>query len=127
MKRPIARAGPVKTVAYAVRANGTSPGFDFYKNELNDREKAQMLRLFHKIGEQGRIANREKFKYIDGTDGLWEFKNFKIRMPCFFLPGHLIVITHGFRKYRDRIDPSEIARAQSIRKEDAACFPEPGS
>ena len=44
-----------------------------------------MLRLFNKMAEQGRIANREQFKRIEGTDKLWEFKSFKIRMPCYFL------------------------------------------
>jgi hypothetical protein len=43
-------------------------------------------------------------------------------MPCYFLPGNLAVITHGFRKYRDRIDPGEIGRAESILREDAAYF-----
>jgi|ERR1017187_2734161 hypothetical protein len=122
MQRPIARGGPSRTVVYAVRANGTSPGFEFYRDELTEKEQAQMLRLFNKMAEQGRIANKEQFKRIEGTDKLWEFKNFKIRMPCYFLPGNLVVITHGFRKYRDRIDPGEIGRAESIMREDAAYF-----
>jgi hypothetical protein len=52
MQRPLARGGRLKTVVYAVRANGTSPGFEFYRDDLNDTEKAQMLRLFNKLGEQ---------------------------------------------------------------------------
>jgi hypothetical protein len=78
-----------------------------------------MLRLFNKIGEQGRIANKEQFKRIEGTE-FFEFKNFQIRMPCFFLPGSLVVITHGFRKKGDRIPPSEIDRATRIKQEDVA-------
>jgi phage-related protein len=104
---------------YAVCANGTSPGFVFYRDELNDTEKAKMLRLFNKMGEHGRIANREQFKQIEGTD-LFEFKSFQIRMPCYFLPGGLVVITHGFRKKGDRTPPSEIDRATRIRQEDVA-------
>jgi len=117
--RPLARGGPAKTVVYAVCANGTSPGFVFYRDELNDTEKAKMLRLFNKMGEHGRIANREQFKQIEGTD-LFEFKSFQIRMPCYFLPGGLVVITHGFRKKGDRTPPSEIDRATRIRQEDVA-------
>jgi len=86
MQRPLARGGPARTVVYAVIANGTSPGFSFYRDELNDREKAQMLRLFNKMGEQGRIANQEQFKRIEGTE-FFEFKNFQVRMPCYFCPG----------------------------------------
>jgi hypothetical protein len=118
MQRPIARGGPAKTVAYAVCASGASPGFVFYRDELDDTEKAQMLRLFNKMAEQGRIASREQFKRIEGTD-FFEFKNFQIRMPCYFAPGSLVIITHGFRKKGDRIPPSEIGRATRIRQEDA--------
>lgn len=121
MQRPLARGGPLKTVVYAVCANGTSPGFDFYRNELTDTEKAQMLRLFNKMGDRGRIASREQFKRIEGTE-FFEFKNFQIRMPCYFLPGNLVVLTHGFRKKGDRIPPSEIDRARRIKQEDAARF-----
>ena len=67
MQRPIARGGTSRTVVYAVRANGTSPGFEFYRDELTEKEQAQMLRLFNKMAEQGRIANREQFKRIEGT------------------------------------------------------------
>jgi hypothetical protein len=120
MERPLAHRGPAKTIVYAVCASGTSPGFDFYRDELTDTEKAQMLRLFKCLGDQARIANREKFKKIEGTD-FFEFKNFQIRMPCYFLPtGSLVVITHGFRKKCNRTPPSEIARATRIRREDIA-------
>jgi hypothetical protein len=117
MQRPLARGGPAKTVVYAVCASGTSPGFEFYRDRLNDTEKAQMLRLFNKLGEQGWIANKEHFKKIEGTE-FFEFKNFQIRMPCYFLPGNLVVITHGFRKKGERIPPSEIDRAARIKEED---------
>lgn len=76
-----------------------------------------MLRLFNKLGEQGWIANKEHFKKIEGTE-FFEFKNFQIRMPCYFLPGNLVVITHGFRKKGERIPPSEIDRAARIKEED---------
>jgi hypothetical protein len=121
MQRPLARGGPSKTVVYAVGAKGTSPGFDFYRDELTDREKAQMLRLFNRMGDQGRIANREHFKSIEGTE-FFEFKNRQVRMPCYFLPGNLVVITHGFRKKCDHIPPTEIDRARRIKKEDTARF-----
>ena len=38
MRRPIACAGPLMTVVYAVCANGASPGWDFYNRELDDTE-----------------------------------------------------------------------------------------
>ena len=38
MRRPIACAGPLMTVVYAVCANGVSPGWDFYSGELDDTD-----------------------------------------------------------------------------------------
>jgi len=110
MERPIAYAGPLFTIVFAVCANGSAYGFDFYRNEMDDRERAKLLALFVRMGDAGRIRDDRKFKRIDGTD-FFEFKNFQIRMPCYYLPGRLLVITHGFRKQADRIPPSEIARA----------------
>ena len=51
MRRPIACAGPLMTVVYAVCANGAAPGWDFYNCELDDTEKAKMNTLFHYMGE----------------------------------------------------------------------------
>jgi hypothetical protein len=76
------------------------------------------------MAQTGVIRDDRKFKRIEGTD-LFEFKNFQIRMPCCYLAGGLLVITHGFRKKGDRIPPSEIARANRIRQEDAIRFLNP--
>ena len=126
MRRPIACAGPLMTVVYAVCANGASPGWDFYNRELDDTEKAKMNTLFHYMGEQGKISNRGHFKRIEDTD-FFKFKSFQVRMPCYFQPGRTLVITHGFRKKGDRIPPSEIARANRIRNEDSVHFTDLGA
>lgn len=126
MRRPIACAGPLMTVVYAVCANGTCPGWDFYSGELDDTEKAKMNTLFHHMGEQGKISNKEHFKRVEDTE-FFEFKSFQVRMPCYFQPGRMLVITHGFRKKGDRIPPSEIARAKRIRKEDSLYFADLGA
>jgi|ERR1035437_3310380 hypothetical protein len=121
MQRPIAYAGPVRTVVFAVCASGSALGLVFYCNELDESEQAKLQALFVRMGETGVIRDDRKFKHIEGTD-LFEFKNFQIRMPCYYLPGGLLVITHGFRKQCDRIPPSEIARASRIRQEDTINF-----
>ncbi len=64
------------------------------------------------MASQGKIANREKFKQIDGR--LFEFKAGQIRMPCFFDKKNRIIVTHGFRKKADDIPPSEIRRAKDV-------------
>ncbi len=115
MERPVAYEGSCKKVVFALRHDGGSPAAAFY-DALSFSDQAKLLTLFERMGDHGRIANREKFKKIE--DGLFEFKSFQIRMPCFFLAGGLVVITHGFRKKRDKIPRAEIDKARRIRDED---------
>ncbi len=103
------------TVAYAVDNKGRSPGKDFF-DALPVQDKAKLLRLFALLADRGRIENPEKFGNL--KEGFFEFKSFQIRMPCRFLPGGVVLITHGFRKKRDRTPREEIDRAKSIFEQD---------
>jgi hypothetical protein len=117
MGRLIAYSGCALTVAFAVCQNGESPGEEFYDG-LDEKDQAKMLKLFVRMGDVGRIANRENFKKIEND--LWEFKNHQIRMPCFFRPGKILVVTHGFIKKGDAIPRPQIERAYRIQQEDIA-------
>lgn len=119
-ERPIAYPGVALMIAFAVCADSSSPAERFF-DELDGEDKAKMLRLFKQMGDQGKIRSpEEKFKKIEGTDGLFEFKSHQVRMPCYFLPGRLLVLTHGLIKKGDRLPPAEIKRAERIRREDSA-------
>ena len=118
MARPTAYEGRRKVIAYAVRSDDSSPGLDFYEG-LDRRDKAKLNALFQTLGDHGEIRNKEKFKKIEETE-FFEFKSFQIRMPCFFLPGNLVIITHGFWKKKDKANPAEIERARLIKGEDEA-------
>jgi hypothetical protein len=107
--------GKARDHRLAVARNGSSPALDFLER-LDLRELAQVVKLFQWLGDLGWINNREKFKPIEGTD-FFEFKAHQVRMPC-YRSGNLFIVTHGFRKKKDAIDPQEIARAVRIRKED---------
>ena len=119
MPRLIARAGSSFKVVYAATKNG-SPGYEFVKS-LSETDQAKILHLFKMFGDQGRISNPEHFKKIEGTE-FFEFKSFQIRMPCFYAPGHLLIVTHGFRKKRGRTPSTEIERAKRIKGEDSTLF-----
>lgn len=116
MSRPTAYSGLQFTIAYAVCLDHSRPGEKFY-DELGDRDKAKLNKLFEHLGDHGKISNEEKFKKIEGTE-FFEFKSFQIRMPCFFIPGKVLVITHGFSKKGDKIPRAELKRAERIRQED---------
>ena len=120
MPRPVAYCGPHRTILYAVCANRTSPGLEFY-NQREPRVQAQLNALFQRLGDFGTILNEEKFKKIENTE-FFEFKAFRVRMPCFMLPDGLVVITHGFIKKREKIGPTEIERAKRIKAEDEGVF-----
>jgi len=72
--------------------------------------------LFQRLADAGPegIGNREHFKKLEG--GLFEFKKHQDRMICFFMPGGVCIVTHGFRKKKDHVPPREIERAYTIKK-----------
>lgn len=115
MGRPIAYKGRVYTIAYAVDRNGRSPAKEFFE-ALPMRDQAKLMRLFARLADHGRIDNPEKFGNL--KESFFEFKSFQIRMPCRFLPRGVVLITHGFRKKRDRAPREEIERAKRIFEED---------
>lgn len=119
MVRPEAYRGDQRLVVYAVAAGGASPAQEFFRN-LVPRDQAKVLKLFQMLGDRGRIQNREKFKAIEGTQ-FFEFKSRQIRMPC-CQEGPVWIVTHGFIKKGDRIDPEQIRRAERIRDEDEIVF-----
>ena len=120
METYVFHLGPCFTVEAAMLANGESPARDFVE-ALSDGERAKVLALFRLLGDTGRIKNVQKFKKIEGSSPpLWEFKSFQVRMPCFFMPGQRVVVTHGFKKKKDKIPASEVAKAQRIRDEHAS-------
>jgi hypothetical protein len=115
MRRPLAYDGHRYGIAYAVCLDGTSPGEAFY-DALGDADKAKLNKLFEYLGDHGAIRNEEKFKKVSGA--FFEFKSHQIRMPCYFRPDGLVVITHGFIKKKDKMPPAELRRAERIRDED---------
>lgn len=104
-------------IEFACRANGTMPAKEFYDGELSESERRKLNPPIQRLADDGRVANEERFKKVDGTEELWEFKLHQVRIPGFFLPGGRFVLTHGLRKKKDRLPKSEIKLAETIRKE----------
>jgi phage-related protein len=108
--------GSKLTIEFAVCADGNVPAMRFF-DSLPQQDKRKLLVLFDRLAEFGQILNREKFKKIEGTNGLFEFKSFQIRMPGFYTTDGRFVITHGFRKKQDAISKAEIETAYEIRQQ----------
>lgn len=117
MSRSVAHKGEQRQIVFAVTAAG-SPAMEFIAG-LDGRDRARVFKLFERLGDHGRISNDQQFKSLVETD-FYEFKPTKqIRLMC-YQAGLLWIVTHGFVKKRDKIDPEEIRRADRIKAEDTA-------
>lgn len=117
-ERRLAYSGRVFRIAFARDEGGAYPAQEFF-DQLPKSDQVKLDNLFRILGDLGKHTNPEKFGNLG--DGLYEFKSFKIRMPFAYAKGerNLILITHGFRKQKDKAPPAEIARAKKILQEDA--------
>jgi hypothetical protein len=100
-------------VVLAVLAKQACPAAEFIAS-LDARDKAKIKALFARFSDYGSITNREKFKKI--ADDLFEFKSFQIRLFC-YIKNRQVVITHGVKKKRNDLSPTDIDRARRIRTE----------
>ena len=57
-----------------------------------------------------------KFKKLEGSDGIFEFKSFQIRLLCFFASNGRVVIVRGLTKKSNKHSPQDIAYAEQRRK-----------
>lgn len=85
-----------------------------YLDGLPDRERAKVEALLERMGDRGEIRNVEHFR--NEGDGIYCFKRYQQRLPCFF-DGRDVVITHGFTKKQDALSAGELARAKRIRED----------
>jgi hypothetical protein len=115
MQGPVFYPGHARVIEAAVLLDGSMPAKDFI-DSLSDGDQAKLYALFRLLGDTGWIRNQEKFKKVEGTE-FFEFKSFQVRMPCFFMGDRRVVVTHGFRKKKEKIPRGEIERAKRIREE----------
>jgi phage-related protein len=75
-----------------------------------------MARLLTETAKSGPPRNKEKFKQLEDTDGLYEFKTSGgMRILCFWDDNSLIICSHGFMKKKQKTPVEEITRAESFR------------
>jgi len=115
MSDNIACRGSRFTIEFATLNDGSIPAREFLESQ-EKRWQARMFVLFRLLADHGEIKNVEKFKKIENTE-FYEFKAFKIRMPCYFRPDKRVVVTHGFTKKSDKIRPGDLERARNIKQE----------
>lgn len=89
-----------------------------YLDELDPRERQRIDSLFELMCMRGEIRNKEHFKKLEGSDGIFEFKRYQTRVLCFFGKGSpaRVVLTNGVTKKSDKHAKSDIRRAEDMRK-----------
>ena len=120
MPRPDAYVGTVFRVAYAERLDGTHPANEFFDN-LPRQIKNRFGVSFKKLGDTGKLWNKEHFKIVEGT-AFYEFKVHHYRIFCRFLEKKIVLLTNGCEKKKNKLDKEDIDRAGRIYQEDKIKF-----
>lgn len=114
MPRPPEFAGTHFKIQALEFADGSCPAGEFLDSlDAGDRRKLDVL--FELLGNTGKIWNREKFKKLERSEQIWEFKSFQIRIPCFFAPNRRVILAFGVIKKKDKFSVDEIQRAERYR------------
>lgn len=115
MANRIAFTGTKRTIELLCEEDGVCQAGDFIDGlSKSDRRKVDVL--FEMLGAKGQISNKEKFKKLEGSDGIFEFKSFQIRLLCFFASNGRVVIVRGLTKKSNKHSPQDIAYAEQRRK-----------
>lgn len=117
----VTRGGKLN-ICYAVSANGASPAKEFVQG-LDLADKAKIAALLQRLANCGTISNAEQFKHVE--DSIWELKKHQIRLFC-FRDGDSWFLTNGYKKKQDRLNRTEIDRANRIMNEHKAREPKAG-
>lgn len=115
MKTRVLYAGAVKSIE-SLSLDGESWPVDDYLGGLSASDLTKVDALFALMGEKGRIANAEKFKKLEGTDGIFEFKSFQTRLLCFHAPGGRLIVCRGVQKKKNKHDKQDLEFAEMCKK-----------
>lgn len=114
MTTKVAFQGSQKCIELLCADDGSCPVEEFLE-QLSNSDRRKVDSLFELMGEKGKITNDQKFKKLEGSDGIFEFKSFQIRLLCFFAPGQRVIVCHSLIKKKDKHDKNDVSLAESCR------------
>lgn len=109
-------SGPAFRIEAFVSAQDGALAEEFL-DSLSEKEQVRLAALFQRLADAGRIWNEQKFKHLEGTDSIFEFKADENRVLCFFFVGKRVILTHGFKKRQAKTPKGEIERAERLKAE----------
>ncbi len=104
MNNPIAYSGQQFCIEWYHDSTGKSQALEYFK-KLSVEERIQVLKLFKRIGDSGKIFDTTKFNY-EG-DQIYAFKPQPERFLCFFYNGKRIIVTNAFRKKQQKLPSNQ--------------------
>lgn len=110
----VAVRGLRKIVVYLRLPSNIQPAKDYVEG-LDERRKAKITALFLMMADAGVIRNREKFKKVEASENIWEFKDFQTRVLCFMAPDHVVALVGGETKKGDKLTPALVRQAEQMR------------
>lgn len=117
MPTRIEHTGAKAVIELFVFDDGSCPARD-YLDELNGTDRQRIDSLFELMCARGEIRNKEQFKKLEGSNGIFEFKRYQTRVLCFFGKGSpaRLVLTNGVTKKSNKHAKSDIRRAEDMRQ-----------
>jgi phage-related protein len=108
--------GQVFHVEAMVFGNGSIPAEEWL--DLQSWEQQQKFAaLFKMLADAGKLWNEHKFKHLEGSNQIFEFKVDGGRILCFFFVGRRVILTHGFTKKSRKTPRGELERAERYKAE----------
>jgi len=94
------------------------PVLDFFHEIARSRSDltSRLTALLDYTAFHGPPRNPQKFKHLAGSEGIFEFKVFQVRLLCFWDTDRLIICTNGTIKKTNKSDPDVIRIAEEWRR-----------
>ena len=107
-------------ISLVFKATGDCPPSNFREtvplNSISLNFQKKFAALFVRLGDHGKIWNEQKFKHLEGSNQIFEFKDDSGRILCFFFHGKRVILTHGFFKKGAKTPKGEIERAHTFKE-----------
>ena len=101
----------------AVALDGDTAPAEVWLDSLSVKQQQKFASLFKLLADAGKLWNERKFKHLEGSDQIFEFKVDDGRVLCFFFVGQRVILTHGFSKKSQKTPKGEIERAEKYKTE----------
>ena len=113
-KEYIAFEGVVYTIEWYYNESNRSEVFDDFES-LTDVDQRNLLMLFERMGNDGKISNKTKFR--NEGDEIYAFKPKQGRFLCFFHVGKKIIVLSAYKKQGDKLPKKEKKKAENRRED----------